>query len=124
MNSSAFIEDSTFGHSGGSHIKEQGSPVELVSVSKADTVWWGGKGTPIFVKIDTEGYELEVLKGILALLKGKLIEKMIVEIDHENLLRYGSSSQQIYEFVERFGYRATVDARSKHYDEVFVKAVN
>lgn len=57
----------------------------------------------IFMKIDTEGYELEVLKGARKLLSQGAIKAIICEIN-DKLEKLGSEPVEIYELLEHHGY--------------------
>ena len=55
------------------------------------------------IKIDTEGFEFEVLKGASAILE-KYKPKLFVELDASNLERYATNVEQILEYLKPFGY--------------------
>ena len=74
------------------------------------------------IKIDVEGHELQVLKGIAWLLEAGLVKKIIIEIDAQNLVRFGSSVDEIYDRMDRHGFAPKHrNANTRHYDEVFVR---
>jgi hypothetical protein len=53
------------------------------------------------------------------------VKKLIIEIDHLNLKRFGRNSDEIYSYLEKFGFKATVKRKDKdHYDEVFIRTIN
>jgi FkbM family methyltransferase len=54
--------------------------------------------SPDLVKIDVEGYELQVLKGMTGLLKSKQ-PKLIIEV-HQHLI----NEQHLYEFLKKYKY--------------------
>ena len=54
--------------------------------------------SPDLVKIDVEGYELQVLKGMAGLLKSKK-PKLIIEV-HQCLIK----EQQLYKFLKKYKY--------------------
>lgn len=118
-----FINDDDDGHSGGSHVSEQGSVVSLKPISRQDLDLWGVDSRPVYVKIDTEGFELEVIQGIGSILEAGMIVMLVVEIDKGNLSRYDASVEQLYETMKNYGYAPTVEETSNHYDEVFVQIV-
>lgn len=80
-------------------------------------------GRKLTVKIDTEGAELEVLKGIECILRTEFVKSVIVEIDDVNLRQFGSSPAQVYEFMEQMKFFPAAGAvqEDSHYDEVFVR---
>jgi len=55
------------------------------------------------IKIDTEGFEFEVLMGATAILE-KFKPKLFIEFDRNNLQRYNASVQQIIDYLKPFGY--------------------
>ncbi|MCI5195702.1 MAG: FkbM family methyltransferase [Candidatus Electrothrix sp. AW5] len=76
----------------------------------------------VTVKIDVEGYELYVLKGISGLLESKNVRKVIVEIDDENLKGFDTNITDIYIFMDQYDFFPTkIGSRDHHFDEVFVK---
>ena len=77
------------------------------------------------IKIDVEGHEFSVLEGISFLFESAVVKKLIIEIDHSNLKRFGSTSDEIYSYLDKFGFKATVTSKDKdHYDEVFIRTIN
>jgi FkbM family methyltransferase len=58
-----------------------------------------------FIKVDIEGAELEFLKGAVCVLE-KSRPVLLMEIGPEGLARFGASPNEIFAFLEKFGYRA------------------
>lgn len=56
-----------------------------------------------FIKIDVEGFEMEVLKGAGNTLK-KFKPRLFIEVDDNNLKNQGSGATQLSEFILSFGY--------------------
>jgi len=79
----------------------------------------GASEMPLYVKIDTEGYEFEVLKGMEDVFEKKLIKSLCIEIDHVNLKNYGTTPDSIYRFLEANGFVSRTDSSGDHYDEIF-----
>ena len=75
----------------------------------------------IYIKIDTEGYEMSVLNGIKDLFDSRLVRKVVIEIDNENLNKYGNNSKEVYKFFDKYDFNATIGNKQGHYDEVFSK---
>lgn len=77
----------------------------------------------LMIKIDTEGAEIEVLKGLGSVLSLANIKSIIIEIDEENLKKFGASASEVYIFMRDSGFVPTVRecGCSLHYDEIFVK---
>jgi hypothetical protein len=55
------------------------------------------------MKIDVEGFELNVLKGGIETIK-KYRPALFIELDNENLKAVGANARALVEFVERFNY--------------------
>lgn len=58
-----------------------------------------------FIKVDIEGYEMEFFKGSKEVLT-KYHPLILTEIDQKWLMRYNSSVNDIYDFLESLGYKA------------------
>jgi FkbM family methyltransferase len=74
------------------------------------------------IKIDVEGFELAVLRGIAPLLARSRTRGVVVEIDERNLARYGAKAEAIYALLGEHGFRrqgASEDGR--HFDAVFTR---
>jgi FkbM family methyltransferase len=115
-------------HSGAAHVDQAGqgdiraTPLaEVAEVGRAAEA-----GMPLYAKLDTEGYELEVLRGMRPLLERGVIVSLIVEIEHGHLARFGASAKDIYELLAEYGYRPRLHAQpvDHHYDEVFDRVVH
>ena len=78
------------------------------------------------IKIDTEGAEYLVLKGLEPHLQEISPAKLIVELSDEHLKRFGNTKEQVYKLMESLGYQGTINVAKSgdldHYDEVFVKS--
>jgi FkbM family methyltransferase len=116
------LDDSDANHSGGAHISQVGTPIRLRTVTKNDLIDWNVADRPLYIKIDTEGYELSVLQGLAQLLDEGVVEAIIVEINRSHLGRYSTEPEDIYQFMYDRGYSSSEGPRSEHYDEVFRKA--
>lgn len=57
-----------------------------------------------FIKIDVEGYELEILKGATETIK-KLKPKMLIEINQMALERMNLKREDIFQFLDEHGYK-------------------
>lgn len=71
------------------------------------------------LKIDVEGFEYKVLRGLEDYLKKGLIDKIIVEITERFLIEHGDSKELLYEYVGAFGYSPSVSSTQWQYDEIF-----
>ena len=54
--------------------------------------------TPDLIKIDVEGYELEVLKG-LRLILDKKESNLAIEVHCDELRNYGATPNELFEFI-------------------------
>lgn len=79
-------------------------------------------GRPTTIKIDVEGHEARVLKGIAHLLAADYVRQLIVEIDEGNLNRYGSRASDLYALLQTMGFTPTRGLTNGHYDEIFVRS--
>lgn len=61
------------------------------------------------IKIDTEGYELKILRGGESILK-KLKPKLFIEVDDNNLKSQGHSALLMIDFINSLGYNNVIRA--------------
>ena len=116
-----FLNESDLGNSGASHISDKGCKV-IASPLKFEHIKEFGIHNNIYVKIDTEGYELSVLHGINDLFEAKLIRKLVIEIDDINLMKYNCTPLEIYDYLDNYNFKPTIGLQKKsHYDEVFIE---
>lgn len=80
------------------------------------------RGRRTTIKIDVEGHEERVLRGIEGLLSADHVQRLIVEIDQGNLDRHGSRVSDLYRKVQEHGFRPTRGLENGHYDEIFIKS--
>ena len=74
------------------------------------------------IKVDVEGYELVALRGLASILARPETRTAVVEIDRQNLRRYGTDVQDVYSFLQTFGFEPTgLKNRDNHFDQVFSK---
>lgn len=105
-------------NSGAAHIAEEGIAVTIAPLYLRDIPTACQEGG-IFVKIDTEGYEMEVLRGIEDLLQTKAVRKLCIEIDDVNLRSFGSSPSMVYDYLAERHFTPEYGLSPGHYDEVF-----
>ncbi len=116
-----FLDGGEKTHTGTAAIGEHGVPIRIGTISEyMQTVGDEGEGR-VYVKIDTEGYELEVLKGLQPLFDRKSIAALVLEIDERALRQFGASTDAVYGWLSDNGFdpKLEVSAR-RHYDQVFV----
>jgi len=116
------------GHTGMNRISndkstsEQTSSVWMTSVDSIVSEVIAKEKAINLVKIDVEGYEMNVLRGLSNCLKEKRIDKMVVEVTDKFLKERGESKQSMIAYMKSFSYEPTIESDEWQYDEVFVKA--
>lgn len=56
------------------------------------------------LKIDVEGYEMNVLKGLSTMLKSKRVKHIFLEIVEQHLQKAGNSSEELFNYLRKFNY--------------------
>lgn len=81
-----------------------GGDGETVRVSTLDEIAETQKLTQLnLIKLDVEGYELEILKGGESTLK-KFKPKLFIEVDEQFLGRFGNSSAELFNWLRNLDY--------------------
>src|SRR3546814_1743783 len=62
---------------------------------------------PTTVKIDVEGFELSALRGLTPILLRPATRRIVVEVDDNNLTRYGASTPALYDHIKDLGFTPT-----------------
>jgi FkbM family methyltransferase len=104
----------------------EGSEIEVISLD--DFVEKTSIKTVDLIKIDVEGFELNVLKGAQHSLR-RFRPTLFVELDDNNLREQGSSAEELVVFIEQLGYRvyradkaaeisSDQDFKACHYDVI------
>jgi FkbM family methyltransferase len=109
-------------HSGSARIESSdGGDVTAAPLADIPEVLAAMAGRPVYAKLDTEGYELEVLQGMRPLLASGRISALVIEIDDGHLRRFGGSAAAVYQCLAELGYRPRLHAApgGRHYDEIF-----
>lgn len=92
--------------------KPEGIPstvVEEVQTQKFDDLFSINEMQQIkLIKIDVEGAEMLVIKGMLGTLRQKKIDNIIIEVSDYHLKRIGSSSDEVFKILEDCGYRLSI----------------
>jgi FkbM family methyltransferase len=89
-------------NSGGTHASDDGE--HLLEIRRLDSF---NIEQIDFIKMDVEGYELEVLKGAEQILR-KQSPVIQLEMKLKNLRRYGLDKDHIRNYLSRFGYTQTM----------------
>jgi FkbM family methyltransferase len=113
-------------HSGAAHVlRRHGGDVLAAPLATIPEVAAAAARMPVYAKLDTEGYELQVLKGMRPLFEQQRVVALVVEIEPRHLARFGTTPADIYEEMHRLGYRPRLHAApaDRHYDEIFERDV-
>lgn len=100
-----------------------GSQELIVSGFKFDTIWSLTSELDeniALMKIDVEGWELFVLRGMENILRRKRVSKIIMEITDSFFQENGYKKSDIYELLHSFGYVSLVNSDNYQYDEIFL----
>jgi FkbM family methyltransferase len=113
-------------HTGLNHLSTDstvrvGADLQLTGVLRMDDVLPAGSSPrPIdLVKIDVEGAELKVLRGMQRLLSERRVRRLAVEITPDFLRRFGDSREELFAYLAGFGFLPKYDLRVPQYDELF-----
>jgi len=113
-NASVNMEIRTPSNRGGNRISPKNSEssrkVEIVRLDEFHQVTKIGQID--LIKMDVEGYELNVLRGAKLLLQ-KYKPKLFIELDDNNLRDQGDSALMLIEFLFQVGYTRIEDAETK-----------
>lgn len=114
------IEDS--GHSTfGNHPHLEKTPKFEVSVKRFDD-WRKDEGVCLpekpewIAKIDVEGFEMNVLEGMIEALGSKAFIGLVVEVNEYTLSFCGRRPQEIYEWLLHHGYRRLDEVEPKKWN--------
>lgn len=100
----------------------QPSHVGHVAMATVDSLFSGLSSEVRLVKIDVEGAEMRVLRGMTKLLQDHRPAVVLVEVTDSFLRSYGDDRAALLAFMSGHGYRPTVNAMSWQYDELFVRS--
>ena len=117
----AFFKSGPANHTGVGRIDADGDiEVKVVSFANEPSLYELIGSRKVVVKIDVEGAEAEVVKGLSALLASGQVEVVVLEVDQDNLLQFRSSINDIYETMRVAGFSGKIGRSSAvHYNEIF-----
>lgn len=101
------------------------SIVLAVAPKEIGAMLQAAEGRRVCVKVDVEGHELNVLRGLAE--AGLLARAawVVVEIDPSYLGRFGAGADEIYDLMRSANLRPTKGlGTAEHYDEIFVNEAN
>lgn len=81
--------------------KEVSEPVIDVPILRAENIL--GNKIPRLIKIDTEGFETEVIKGMHSILAHPDCKALIVEVTGGE--RYGFNQDILHQYILRYGFK-------------------
>lgn len=99
------------GHPGGGYIGEH-MKVADVKMKRLDDFYI----KPDFIKIDVEGYELQVLHGAEQTIQA-YHPRMVIEINLTALLRQGTARGQIFDWLNNHGYQIFIIQENCNWDD-------
>lgn len=76
------------------------------------------------VKIDVEGAELLVLKGMKDILKAHTIQKFVIEITPRFFNAFDYKKEDVYNFLSGYGYTSLLNNDAEQYDELFILEID
>ncbi len=116
------------GHTGMNQVCTRQERTEQVTLQLSidQIIDWtiGSRRTIDLIKIDVEGYELNVLKGAQQALARGQVRLLVVEITESFLQRCGDSKAKLYKFLASLGYESERNLDIWQYDEVFCRSAN
>lgn len=86
-------------NTGAAQLRDEGT--EHVEVDALDRLV---SGEPTLIKIDTEGFELEVLRGARGIIE-RCRPSLLIEISAAQLAEHGNSPEEVSELLSAAGYR-------------------
>lgn len=109
-------------HTGAGNISDTGLPILLIDSKELARIAEVTHNRRTLCKIDTEGFELQILKSLAGSEMLAHIDQLFIEINDTHLQRYGGSESGIYTLLREHGF--TLAKRSdgvEHYDAHFLK---
>ena len=104
----SLVQDSAVGNAVLKIINSTSSSDDLISVKSVslDEYCRLNDVTPDFIKIDVEGAEMKVLKGMKDILTSKV--NILVEIHETDLKYFDSSKDEVLDYIRSFGFELRI----------------
>lgn len=115
--------DTTVGHTGMNRMSKEQIVGQACAVYPVDDLvesMLKDRSQIDLIKIDVEGFEMEVIRGVQNSLRQGKIRKLIIEVTDQFLKKSGSSKAELFGFLSDCGYDPQVRSEAWQYDEVFV----
>lgn len=117
--------DTSVGHTGMNRISslasgKQHEECPLLTLDFICENYLDEEDTIDLLKIDVEGFETNVLRGLARTLEQRRVKRIFIEITDKFLKQAGSSRDELYALMDAHGYQATRTLDQWQYDEVFV----
>lgn len=106
-----------------SSVKVGGKVISnTINMISLDNVFGASNDVIDLLKIDVEGYELKVLKGMKGILEQEKVKMILVEITDKFLAKFGDSAFDLYRYMEDYNYRPKIGLKDWwQYDEMFLR---
>lgn len=88
----------------GSHTTVMGRGRELVVAMTTGSTIQSRHGDPGVVKIDVEGSELDVIRGMMDILERRVVHDLFIEVHPELLCSSGHDPEELAASISRYGY--------------------
>ena len=101
---SVLVQDSAVGNAVLKIVNEKTKSIDSVQVKSItlDEYCVLNKVSPEFIKIDVEGAEMKVLRGMKNILSGSA--KLLIEVHETDLKYFKSSKEEVLKYIQSFGY--------------------
>lgn len=114
-------------HSGIAKLIEDGTlptghsvEVPVINLAESDLFDKDRNGSVMHIKLDVEGYELEIIRALRRAPWYDRVRTLVVEIDDRYLRTYGCDAKELYTTLQDDGFTPRIGFVSKdHYDDVF-----
>ncbi len=116
--------DTYVGHTGMNRMTDgsnsAGQTCAVLAVDDVAKLFLAGRDSIDLIKIDVEGFEMQVLLGMGEVLSTRRIRKLVVEVTDRFLQQAGSSKKELYEYLGQFGYKPQIQSNEWQYDQLFI----